>query len=77
MKTISSSLSVLFGVIASVLVFTPYFKTPPMPILIFSVLGIIVGVYSVKEMKVVSLIGIILSITSLSYLALLFIGLGR
>lgn len=45
MKIIASSLSVLFGIIASVLVFTPYFKTPPMPILIFAILGMIVGFY--------------------------------
>lgn len=76
MKIIASSLSVLFGIIASVLVFTPYFKTPPMPILIFAILGMIVGFYSLKEIKGISLLGIVLSIASLTYLALLFIGLG-
>ncbi len=76
MKTILASISVLFGVIASILVFTPYFKTPPIPILIFAVLGIIAGLYSVKEMKVVSSAGLLLSVASFGYLVTLYIQLG-
>ncbi len=69
-------ISVLFGIIACLLVFTPFFKTPPLPIMIFAILGIVVGIYSVRTVKNFSLVGIFLSGAALGYLAVLFIQLG-
>lgn len=76
MKSTIASISTLFGVIAAILVFTPYFKTPPIPIVLFAILGIVLSVVSLKEAKALSLIGMILSIVSLGYLIFLYIQLG-
>lgn len=75
MKVVFASTSVIFGVMAAVLVFTSYYDTPPLPIILFSFLGIIAGIINMKEVKSLSVIGIILSVVSLLYLAYLFIQL--
>jgi len=76
MKNIIAGMSVIFGAIAAVLVFTSLFKTPPIPILLFATLGIIAGLFGVKSAKLLSVIGILLSAVSFLYLVYLFIQLG-
>lgn len=76
MQKILASASVLFGVVAALLVFTDFFKTPPIPITLFGILGIITGFISRKEVKFLSVIGMIISVVSLLYLGILYIRLG-
>ncbi|HLR43224.1 MAG TPA: hypothetical protein VK067_08315 [Pseudogracilibacillus sp.] len=76
MRKTLASISVVSAIISAILVFTPFFKTPPVPILLFAIIGIIFGLVSGKEVRGVSMIGIIISLASLIYLVYLFIQLG-
>lgn len=76
MKQASSLMSIICGIIAAVLVFTPLFKTPPLAIAIFGALGILIGVLNIKKAKETSIVGIIISTLALLYLVILFAGLG-
>lgn len=76
MKLIFARFSVIFGIGAALLVFTPFFKTPPIPIALFSLFGIVTGMVSVKEHRNLAIVGIALSVISFLYLTYLFIQLG-
>lgn len=76
MQNIVAGASVICGIAAALLVFTDFFKTPPIPILLFGVLGIITGLASRKEAKSLSVIGMSISVASILYLCILFIRLG-
>lgn len=75
-KKYGGLISVIFGIIACILVFSGAFKNPPVPITIFAILSIISGAVSFKFAKTTSIIGLLLSIVSLGYLIYLFAGLG-
>lgn len=76
MKKAIGMISLIFGVIACVLAFTGYFKTPPLAITVFSVLGVVSGIYAIKQRLAGGVIGIVISIIAFVYLLVLFIGLG-
>lgn len=76
MKKSLAFISIVFGIFACVLVFIKYFKTPPLAITIFSILGVISGVIGMKDQKVGGVIGTVLSALAFIYLMILFIGLG-
>ena len=76
MRNILGLLSISLGIIACILVFTDWFNTPPLPIIIFALLSIIAALMGIKTDRITGVIGIILSLVSLGYLTYLFIGLG-
>lgn len=76
MRKVKAGASIVFGIIAAILVFTPFFKTPPALITLFGILGIIAGIAGRKESGALAAAGIVISAVSLLYLVLLFIQLG-
>lgn len=75
MKQSGGLMSIICGIIAAILVFTPLFNTPPLAITIFGVLGILLGAMNMKKAKETSIVGVIISALSLVYLIILFAGL--
>lgn len=67
--------SILFDVFSAILVL-PYRKNSTITNYYFCILDLIVGFIEMRDMKGMSLVGIILSTASLIYLIILFVGLG-
>lgn len=76
MKQVFAVISIIFGIVAGALVFTPYFNTPPLMILIFSVLGIVLAMMSWGRAPMLAILGIVLNALALIDLVYLFLALG-
>lgn len=76
MRHVIAVLSLVFGVMVCLIVFPSYVYTPALAILIFSVVGIIFGIFTVKDSKMLAILGIVLNGIAFVYLMYLFAALG-
>lgn len=68
-------LSLISGIISALLVFTDFFKTPPLAITIFALIALALGFKAFKK-DLMAKLGSALGLVSLAYLIYLFAALG-
>ncbi len=76
MKKYSSYLSILFGLLFLSTIYFDKLGIPTTIILIFALLGIVLGIFGVKESKLLSYIGIAINLGGVLYILSLIFGLG-